>query len=133
MTKRVKKIVVQYVMLMAGILILLSVVIPHHHHSDGLACYKFMTTESAEGSADEAHNCDCTGHNLAFNSSIQSHITDGDAVQYLFPLLILFDYVYSPEPVSEGRLFNSGETAYIESLHDTWIVRATGLRAPPML
>lgn len=133
MTKRVKKTVVQYVMLMAGILMLLSVVIPHHHHSDGLACYKFMTTESAAGSADEAHDCDCTGHNLAFNSSIQSHITDGDAGQYLFPLLVLFDYVSPSGWVAQGLLFDSDETVYRESLHDTWIVRATGLRAPPVL
>lgn len=35
MREKMKQRVVQYVVLMAGILALLSVVIPHHHHRDG--------------------------------------------------------------------------------------------------
>ena len=49
MREKMKQRVVQYVVLMAGILALLSVVIPHHHHRDGMPCYQSLTAEQAHG------------------------------------------------------------------------------------
>ena len=43
MREKMKQRIVQYVVLMAGILALLSVVIPHHHHRDGMPCYQSLT------------------------------------------------------------------------------------------
>ena len=51
---------------------------------------------------------------------------------HLMPLLVLFDYIYPPEPAFCGQLLDHENAPYIESLHDAWIVSASGLRAPPM-
>lgn len=133
MRERMKQRVIQYVVLMAGILALLSVVIPHHHHRDGTPCYQSLTSENAHGdkSAD-THDCGCDGHNLAFFNTHTSHATDGDVDLHLIPLFVLFDYIYPPEPAFRERSLNRENARYIESLHDTWIVNAAGLRAPPM-
>lgn len=133
MRDKVKQRIIQYVLLIAGVIMLLSVVAPHHHHRDGTPCYDSLTTESAHGdkSAD-THDCSCDGHNLAYFNSLISHVTDGSAHQYLMPLLVLFDYIYPPGPVFYERQFYRENTIYVESLRGTWIVNATGLRAPPM-
>ena len=104
MREKMKQRVVQYVVLLAGILALISVVIPQHHHRDGRTCYQSLTTEKAQGDVDI----------------------------HLMPLLVLFDYIYPPEPAFCGQLLDHENAPYIESLHDTWIVSASGLRAPPM-
>ena len=46
--------------------------------------------------------------------------------------IFLIDYIYPPEPAFCGQLLDHENAPYIESLHDTWIVSASGLRAPPM-
>lgn len=131
---KVKKRIVQYAVLLASMLMLLSVVIPHHHHTDGLPCYSSVATEMAHGDdSSTAHDCGCNGHNIAFNSVVQSHFTDGDVTQYLLPLLILFDYTNPLEPQFASQSFMRERAVYIESLHDIWIVSASGLRAPPIL
>lgn len=120
-------------MLMAAILSLLSVVIPHHHHRDGMPCYQSLTAEHAQGDhGADPHDCGCDGHNLAFFDTAASHCTDGDVDIHLIPLLTLFNYIYPPEPAFHGQFFEREYAPYIESLHDTWIASATGLRAPPM-
>ena len=120
---RAKKKIYQYVMLLVSIVVLMSVVIPHHHHSNGLPCYKSLSAEAAHGG--------CNGHNVALYTSVFSHVTDGNVNQYLFPLLVLFDYINPPVPAFYKLLFEKDRTYYIESLHDTWIASASGLRAPP--
>lgn len=136
MKVKAKKRVVQYLMLLTGILVLLSVVMPHHHHSNGMPCYLVLAAEAqADNShaASEGHDCDCSGHNPVFTSSFELHATDGDVGQYLYPLLVLFDYMYPPEIAFHRLFFERERSVYIESLHDTWIARAAGLRAPPQL
>ena len=120
-------------MLVASIFMLLSVVLPHHHHKDGAPCYKWLTTEaSAESHADtESHDCGCNGHNVALFSSLQLHLTDMDTCHFLMPLLTLFAYNYSLQPAFISQFFGCSHAIYIESLHDTWISSASGLRAPP--
>lgn len=130
---RVKKKIYQYVMLLVSIVMLMSVVVPHHHHSNGLPCYKSLSAEAAHGGhrSSESHDCGCNGHNIALYTSIFSHVTDGNVNQFLFPLLVLFDYINPPVPVFYKLLFENDRAYYIESLYDTWIVSASGLRAPP--
>ncbi|RHJ83558.1 hypothetical protein DW103_06785 [Parabacteroides sp. AM08-6] len=120
-------------MLVASIVMLLSVIIPHHHHSNGLPCYKSLATEVPDGGHNhpQSHDCGCSGHNVALYTSILSHATDSDISQHLFPLLVLFDYINPPEPVFCQQLFENEQDIYIESMHDTWISTASGLRAPP--
>ena len=91
MREKMKQRVVQYVVLMAGILALLSVVIPHHHHRDGMPCYQSLTAEQAHGDkSTDTHDCGCDGHNLAYFSTHISHFMDGDVDIHLMPLLVLF-------------------------------------------
>ena len=94
MREKMKQRVVQYVVLMAGILALLSVVIPHHHHRDGMPCYQSLTAEQAHGDkSTDTHDCGCDGHNLAYFSTHIFHFMDGDVDIHLMPLLVLFDYI----------------------------------------
>ncbi len=88
-------------MLLVSIVMLMSVVVPHHHHSNGLPCYKSLSAEAAHGGhgSSESHDCGCNGHNIALYTSIFSHVTDGNVNQFLFPLLVLFDYINPPVPV----------------------------------
>lgn len=128
-----KKKIYQYVMLLVSIVVLWSVVMPHHHHSDGLPCYQSLVEEAAHDghNGSESHDCGCNGHNVALYTSFFSHMTDGNIHLHLFPLLVLFDYINPPVPVFYKLLFEQDRTYYIESLHDTWIASASGLRAPP--
>ncbi|MEG2067871.1 MAG: DUF6769 family protein [Tannerellaceae bacterium] len=139
-----KERVIQYTLLVAGILLLFSVVVPHHHHANGLPCYRSLLAEAAESadrddctdhSADAsghaAHDCGCNGHNQALFTSLESHITGGDAMLHLYPLLTLFAYLYPSELLNRDIVFLWEEPVYIESLRDHWVARATGLRAPP--
>ena len=50
---------------------------------------------------------DATGHNIALYTSIFSHVTDGNVNQFLFPLLVLFDYINPPVPVFYKLLFEN--------------------------
>ena len=118
-------------MLIAGIIMLLSVIIPHHHHSNGLPCFKPLTEHSHKSAS--SHDCGCNGHNVALFTSLLSHATDVDASHLLFPLQVLFDYINPPEPAFCGQPFERSRAVYIESLHDSWITCASGLRAPPVL
>lgn len=133
MWRKIGQQIMRYVVLMASLLVLLSVVIPHHHHRDGMPCYKSLATEQEHGdqSAD-THTCACNGHNLAYFNAHASYFAGGDVDSHLMPLLILFDYIYPPEVNLVGQWSSKENAPYIESLHDTWIVSATGLRAPPM-
>ena len=128
---KAKKNIIRYVMLIAGIIMLLSVIIPHHHHSNGLPCFKSLTEHSHKSAS--SHDCGCNGHNVALFTSLLSHATDVDASHLLFPLQVLFDYINPPEPAFCGQPFERSRAFYIESLHDSWITCASGLRAPPVL
>lgn len=120
-------------MLVASIFMLLSVIIPHHHHKDGVPCYTSLVAEASNGdhSGSEGHDCGCNGHNVALFSSLQLHVMNTDASHFLFPLLTLFAYIYPTEPAFAGQPYDQNNAVYIESLHDTWISSASGLRAPP--
>ena len=124
----------RYVVLMAGILMLLSVVVPHHHHRDGMPCYhSLMAEQEQDGSCADTYGCGCDGHNLAYFHSSSNQMTDGDVDSHWVPLLVLFDYVYPPELAFFTQVLGRERPWYIESSHDTWIVEASGLRAPPRL
>lgn len=121
-------------MLVASIFMMLSVVVPHHHHSNGMPCFMELTAETHDhNSPSSSHDCGCNGHNLALFTSLLSHASDLDVSHLLFPLQVLFDYINPPEPIFCGQSFDRGRAFYIESLHDSWIVCASGLRAPPVL
>lgn len=125
-----KKQIIRYVLLLASLVMLISVVMPHHHHSSGMPCYKPLTEKHHTSNS---HGCGCEGHNLAFFTSFHSAQTDLASSHCLFPLFVLYDYIYPPEPTFVEQLFGRERAVYIESLHDTWIATASGLRAPPVV
>ncbi len=119
--------IIRYVLLMAGLLMLLSVMIPHHHHADGSACYMPLTEAMAHDNADRGAtgDCSCDSHNLFLLYSLS------DIGPHLFPLLVLFDHFNTSDDHLFHWLLRPERPIYVESLHDSWIARATGLRAPP--
>lgn len=128
-----------YISFFASILLLLSVIVPHHHHDDGMPCYRWifeLSADSAQGDAvpEEAashqHDCGCVGHNQALFSSLEHHAV---SEQYLIPLLVLFDFINPPELFTSSLIYSRERAFYVESLHDAWVVRAAGLRAPPVM
>lgn len=125
-----KKQVIRYVLLLASLVMLISVILPHHHHSNGMPCCKPLTEAHH---ATNSHSQGCEGHNLASFTSFHSEQTDLASLHYLFPLFILYDYIYPPQPAFVEQLFGRERAVYIESLHDTWIAAASGLRAPPLV
>jgi hypothetical protein len=131
-----KEFIIQYFMLLVSIVLLFSVVIPHHHHDDGMPCYKSLFSANSYCHSQEdsdSHDCGCNGHNVALYTSLFVHIDNSDVHPFLFPLLILFDYINPPEPSLSKLLVDKERAFYIESLHDTWIKAASGLRAPPFM
>ena len=124
-----------YLLLLLSILMLGVPVIPHHHHADGVLCMK-----------DDVHAGCCTptpdeagGHCCCDTGCISTHFfqqrpdTSPDIPQPLscdmlfLPAELLAALV--PPPLSGHSRRTSSDHA--ESLHDTQLTRATGLRAPP--
>lgn len=128
---RDKKQTIRYIMLVAGFIMLLSVVVPHHHHSNGMPCFKALTEHSHHNP--DSHDCGCNGHNLALFTSLLSQATNGDANHLFVPLHVLFSYINPVVPSLKEQSFIRERAFYIESLHDTWVARVGGLRAPPRL
>lgn len=131
-----KERIATYVSLIASVLLLLSVVVPHHHHADGMPCYHWLT-EIADDESDDSsgtshsaaeHDCGCLGHNQALFSSVEQHAASD---LHLIPLFILFHYINPLSAVALPLPFERERAFYIESLHDSWIAKASGRRAPP--
>lgn len=129
MREKVGNRIIRYVLLMAGILMLLSVMVPHHHHADGSPCYKPLTERSAHNNTDSGvpGDCSCDSHNLFLLHSAN------DIGPHLFPHLVLFEHFNASDDHLYQWLLRHERPVYIESLHDSWIARATGLRAPPRI
>ncbi len=130
-----KKWYVTYFLLFISIVMLVVPVIPHHHHADGLICMKNdITTDCCKQNhnPENDHCCSDTGC-VTTHFFQRSPSTDNDAwanpdtlwvaTFYLEPLLRLL-------AVPEVNLKRQ-DNVYLESLHGTFITRATGLRAPP--
>lgn len=122
--------IIRYFLLLTGLLMLLAYTLPHHHHADGMPCYKVLAEANPADAHDtESHCCGCTGHFLFFDTSQSAASADGHL--HLFPLTLLTDgfrllAVPDVKPASKRQ-----PAVYIESLHDTWLSAASGLRAPP--
>lgn len=127
---------IAYVLFFVSLLMLAVPVIPHHHHADGLLCMKNdIDTECCTHPVNKAgEHCCCNTGCIATHFFQQRPNLDVEFIQ-LLPGNILFnltDLLSSPIFSSFiGHLRQ--ESIYIESLHSTFLTRATGLRAPPFL
>lgn len=127
---RIKEKMAYYVLLVASFFLLLSVAIPHHHHSNGLPCIEWIFGASADHhSHRHTEDTGCTDHNQALNPTIDKHVIEHNLYVLLSPLSTLFEYTHT---APYFLLPNRTGTVYIESLHDVWIGKAKGLRAPPV-
>lgn len=135
---KLKERISYFMVLMASFLVLLSVVVPHHHHADGSPCYEWLWkgvssdshTHSQE--SDHDHATDCT-HSQALKPAIEKHVVSDDIHLWLSSLFSLFYLLCQHGPDCLCGLFEISQTIYQETLHASWIPRATGLRAPPPL
>lgn len=124
---------IRFFMLLSGFILLFSVIIPHHHHENGMTCIHIFSHHDHNDTHTHQHDCNCSGHTIVFNSSIlPGHSSEQDIALLLMPLYTLIEYLHPPQETVLNSLFYSDRTVYVESLHDTWITVAAGLRAPPV-
>lgn len=133
-----KKKYIVYLLFLVSIIMLAVPVFPHHHHADGFICMK----NDVEPSCHIPHHHHPAGHpNCCHDKGcIVSHFlqrtprTERQA-PVLKPVLLpaaLSPFIRQLAAFDEPCLSDS-YSPYIESLHGVYIVRASGLRAPPSL
>ena len=129
-----KKRYITYFLLFISMIMLAVPVIPHHHHDNGMICMKNdIPSEGCchhQGSCSEHCCCDTgcmTTHFFQQTPNSDNSVAHPDFVWvttlFFEPILKLLSV---PEEAGTGYKF-----VYIESLHGTFITRASGLRAPP--
>lgn len=126
---------IAYFLIFISIVMLVVPVIPHHHHANGLICMKNDITPDCCGqhnnTPDKEHCCCDTGC-VTTHFFQQTPNSDNGWSHPDFPLIItlfsepLLRLLILPE--ENGR---RQEGIYRETLHGTYLTRATGLRAPP--
>lgn len=130
-----------YILLVLSIVVLGVPVVPHHHHDDDRLCMKndisdHCCTPSSEIPGEEKEHCCCqTG---CITTHFFQQRSDMD-MGWLHPAThAIPDFLPAIPPLpldlSVPTLWwRQHPSFYIESLHGTFIARATGLRAPPSL
>lgn len=128
---------ITYFLLFISMIMLIVPVIPHHHHSDGIICMKDDLSSDccnrhqqpvANDDACETTEC-VTAHlfqNILNPGRGELHPDAPLIIQLFFEPLLAF---LSQSEEKPERHFGY----YFESLHGTYLTRATGLRAPPCI
>lgn len=123
------------ILLFISMMVLMVPVIPHHHHANGVICLKKDITadccEHNHHTPDSDHSCCNTTGCITTRFMQQAPLSDDAGPHPDIPRVItLFiePLIYFPSLSEPG-----GECVYRETLHDTFAIRATGLRAPPSL
>ena len=129
-----KKRHITLLLLFISLIMLMIPVTPHHHHADGLICMKHDIAAdccSHPHSADHNHCCCNTG-------CVTTHFvpqTPASDEAYARPddagAVTLFIEPLSNLSIQIQLHARRPDYIYLESLHGTFITRATGLRAPP--
>ena len=118
---------IAYFLFFISMIMLTVPVIPHHHHEDGMICMK--NDLPSDGCC---HHCCCDTGCMTTHFFQQTPNPNNSDIQPCFvwvttlfvePLLKLLTL---PDETGIRQEF-----IYLESLHGTFITRATGLRAPP--
>lgn len=126
---------IAYFLIFISMVMLVVPVIPHHHHDNGLICMKNDITPDCcaqhHSTPDKEHCCCDTGC-VTTHFFQQTPSSDNGLANPDFPLIItLFSEPLLRlllTPIENGQ---RQECVYRESLHGTYLTRATGLRAPP--
>lgn len=122
-----------YLLFCISIVMLIVPVMPHHHHTEGVICMK--SNAAAEHPCPVHHHNHKTCCNNECAAKWQSPIP---AVQRNIAQHTLFSIILFHEPLlklllTPQEVSLDTNLVYLESLHGTFITRATGLRAPPTL
>lgn len=131
-----KKWYITYFLLFISIVMLVIPVIPHHHHADGLICMKNDITNDCckqnQNPGNEDHCCNDTGCVTThfFQRSPSTDTDTGAHLDGVWAITLYFEPLFKLLAVPEIEVKRQ-ENIYFESLHGTFITRATGLRAPP--
>ena len=126
-----------YSLMVTCMIMLVVPLIPHHHHGNGMICMK-DDVKDTDYPCDQQHHhhqdepC-CTSNCMTYiESSVPTPQLDEVQPQYFYISTLftepLLRFLTQPEEKNIHR-----EYVYLESLHGTYILCATGLRAPPAL
>ena len=126
---------IAYFLFFISMIMLIVPVIPHHHHEDGAICMKNdLPSDGCHHQGPCNEHCCCDTGCMTTHFYQQTPSSDNSNLQPCFvwvhtlfsePLLKLLTL---PEETGIRQEF-----VYLESLHGTFITRATGLRAPPFV
>lgn len=128
-----KKLYTAYFLFFISMIMLVIPVIPHHHHADGLICMKNDIAKNCcehRQIPNNDHCCCDTGCVTTY--FVQQTPSSDDAIQPDAPWVVILFF----EPLSRLLVLPDDDVdrqdyIFRESLHGTFITRATGLRAPP--
>ncbi|MDO4702701.1 DUF6769 family protein [Tannerella sp.] len=143
-----KRHIMQWVVWISSVFFLFSATAPHHHHDGGKVCFMSFWGDGAQHACchtcgetspnDPPHHhplqtCDDCGATVSVTLT-QNHDNQTAVTPILIPIFVLLNYLYPAELEQAGLFFSRKHPSfyYIEALHDTWIIRASGLRAPPL-
>ena len=126
---------ITYILLVVSLLMTAVPVLPHHHHANGLLCMKNDISTGCclqhSDSPREGHCCcqtGCVAHHffqqMPTDTRNEMQPAASEIIPFLSPLLLRLS----------DSLTNADKKQipiYIESLHEKFTARATGLRAPP--
>lgn len=129
---------IAYILFFISLIMLAIPVIPHHHHADGTICMKNDIAADCDESCchhpREGHCCCDTG--CLTTHFVQKTPNSSDELcshpDTLWTAVLLFKPISRLLTALEFDVSRQ-ECIYLESLHSTFIIRATGLRAPPSL
>lgn len=125
---------IAFFLIFISIAMLMVPVIPHHHHDDGLICMKDdITSDCCEQHHDaECEHCCCDTGCVTTHFFQQTPTAANGETHPDFPIIItLFSESILKILLLPERDIPKREYIYLESLHGTYLTRATGLRAPP--
>lgn len=144
---RPKRQIMRWIILITGMSFLFSVIVSHHHHDGGKACFVSFFENIADASccntsADDAESAashpnpvqTCNDCSATLSVSVVKSASGlMDVTSMLLPLFLWSDVfdVSRLRPVS-SFILQTYFPAYIEALRHLWVVRASGLRAPPV-
>ena len=128
-----KKLYTAYFLFFISMIMLVIPVIPHHHHADGLICMKNdITKDCCEHRHNTKNDHCCCDTGCVTTQFVQQTPSSDNAMHPAAPWVVTLFF----EPISKLLLLPEDnvkrqDCIFLESLHGTFITRATGLRAPP--
>lgn len=130
-------------LLFVSIMVLMVPVMPHHHHANSQICLKNDRTQQEDVCPrHDAHSCPhdgCHSHTCCHTTGcVAVHFVQSPPdvnpqeldPDFAWTVTLLYESVCKLL-IESGNRLPDPDSVYRESLHATFIVRVSGLRAPP--